>query len=289
MRREKSLRNGVHHANAVVWGPVRDGTRLRDHGRAEVDVHGEEKEASRAILERVVDDAEDALFVRANVVLGDDVEPASATRALAVDLNRRGGEEGETGTSAGSVAAAAKKKGSTAFEIFFRATRARERSDAPTRRSSAARRALASPTRSRASPKTSRARSGIPRSRGERADAPSRYFKRSRERITARAGRGRDRALTATCCCASFSRSTTGAHTALGRFITMYGLPDDSSAGMTRPKPSLPAPKCTWSLSAGERATRGMGHVSTCCDPHRFSRRARERGKIATRTHRWGT
>ena len=22
MRREKSLRNGVHHANAVVWGPV---------------------------------------------------------------------------------------------------------------------------------------------------------------------------------------------------------------------------------------------------------------------------
>ena len=28
MRREKSLRNGVHHADAVVWGPVY-GTRLR--------------------------------------------------------------------------------------------------------------------------------------------------------------------------------------------------------------------------------------------------------------------
>ena len=38
--------------------------------------------------------------------------------------------------------------------------------------------------------------------------------------------------MTATCCCASFSRSTTGAQTALGRFITMYGLPDDSSAGI---------------------------------------------------------
>jgi|MDSW01.1.fsa_nt_gb hypothetical protein len=37
MRREKSLRIGVHHANAVVWGPVR-GTRLgellRERGQA---------------------------------------------------------------------------------------------------------------------------------------------------------------------------------------------------------------------------------------------------------------
>ena len=119
MRREKSLRIGVHHANAVVWGPVRDGTRLRDHGRAEVDVHGEEKEASRAILERVVDDAEYALFVRANVVLGDDVEPASAARALAVDLNRRGGEEGETGSSAGSVGVSRRRKKVRPLSRYF--------------------------------------------------------------------------------------------------------------------------------------------------------------------------
>jgi hypothetical protein len=43
MRREKSLRNDVHHANAVVWGPV---YRTRLGGDAE---HADHREA--AVLE----------------------------------------------------------------------------------------------------------------------------------------------------------------------------------------------------------------------------------------------
>ena len=46
MRREKSLRIGVHHADAVVWGPV-----YRTHPR------GERRVSSSARVRRAEDDA----------------------------------------------------------------------------------------------------------------------------------------------------------------------------------------------------------------------------------------
>jgi hypothetical protein len=48
MRRAKSLRIGVHHANAVVWGPVYR-THLREGGGQEEGavVHGVERHARR--------------------------------------------------------------------------------------------------------------------------------------------------------------------------------------------------------------------------------------------------
>ena len=54
-----------------------------------------------------------------------------------------------------------------------------------------------------------------------------------------------ERTLTPTCCCSWRSRSTTGVHTAEGRFRMTYGDPAFSKAGSTRPNPSRPAPKCT--------------------------------------------
>eukprot|EP00959_Pyramimonas_sp_CCMP1952_P445018 9318744-Pyramimonas_sp.AAC.1 len=52
MRREKSLRNGVHHANAVVWGPVyrthlHDERQLLGVAEAEAGVEGERLELWR--------------------------------------------------------------------------------------------------------------------------------------------------------------------------------------------------------------------------------------------------
>ena len=85
MRRAKSLRNGVHHANAVVWGPVYNRTRLRllrsrlrdrsRHLRLLRDVHHELRDANRVRLRRQrvvvrhadVLEAEGRGSVRANV------------------------------------------------------------------------------------------------------------------------------------------------------------------------------------------------------------------------------
>ena len=56
MRRQKSLRIGVHHANAVVWGPVRDRTRLstrRERFDHEIQRPGDEDDLVVLLLERV--------------------------------------------------------------------------------------------------------------------------------------------------------------------------------------------------------------------------------------------
>ena len=98
MRRAKSLRIGVHHANAVVWGPVyRTHLILRQvlsHPRAEI---SRRDEAQRALVEVLVrGDAHPRRgLVLLDVAVGDLdlVELAVVDRHRAVRVGGSGGRE----------------------------------------------------------------------------------------------------------------------------------------------------------------------------------------------------